>query len=47
VRGLEKGVNKRNNLRRRILATYVVHEAIVIPENLADLRRHEQDRQDH
>lgn len=42
VRGLEKGVGKRNNMRRRVLATFVVNREIVSEVDLEVLRNHEE-----
>ncbi len=41
VRGLQKGVDQRNNQRRRILAETVVSRAILTAEDLGCLERHE------
>jgi hypothetical protein len=42
VRGLEKGVNKRNNQRRRILAETAVRRGIITADDLHDLATYEQ-----
>jgi hypothetical protein len=41
VRGLEKGVNKRNNQRRRILAETAVRRGIITADDLEALAAHE------
>ncbi|MEM7340499.1 MAG: hypothetical protein AAF467_17715 [Actinomycetota bacterium] len=42
VRGVERGVEKRNTMRRHVLADYAVNQAIVSEDDLATLAAHEQ-----